>query len=268
MKLDQFYTKDSVAKEYFDSVKDTHLFDVLLEPSAGKGAFFKLLPEDKRLGLDLEPKFPGIIEKNFFDFEPDTSKKYLTIGNPPFGKNSSLAIKFFNKASEFSEEIAFIIPRTFKRISVQNKLNLRFKLVSSVDLPNNPCCFEPKMDAKCCFQIWKKTDIPREIIKYKTTTQDFVFAKYGKKDNKGQPTVPSLNEFDIVMKAYGSNCGKLIELSSDLRPKSYHFIKSTIPIQELIRRFETLDYSVSDDTVRQSSLGKGDLIKLYEEKFK
>ena len=25
-----------------------------------------------------------------------------------------------------------------------------------------PCCFTPKMSAKCSFQIWKKTDEKRE----------------------------------------------------------------------------------------------------------
>ena len=55
------------------------------------------------------------------------------LGNPPFGKNCSLAIKFFNKAAEFADLIAFIIPRTFKRISIQNKLNLNFSFILFLD---------------------------------------------------------------------------------------------------------------------------------------
>ena len=37
---------------------------------------------------------------------------------PPFGKVSSLAIRFFNKCAQFSDVIAFIIPRTFNKVSV------------------------------------------------------------------------------------------------------------------------------------------------------
>ena len=80
----------------------------------------------------------------------------MVIGNPPFGKISSFAVRFFNKSAEYAEVIAFIVPRTFKRVSVQNRLNLNFHLIYNEDLPMKPCCFEPKMGAKCCFQIWKK----------------------------------------------------------------------------------------------------------------
>ena len=52
----------------------------------------------KKIGLDIEPKEKYIIKINFFDYKPEEDKKYLVIGNPPFGKVSSLAVKFFNKS--------------------------------------------------------------------------------------------------------------------------------------------------------------------------
>ena len=51
----------------------------------------------KKIRLDIEPKEKDIIKINFFDYKPEEDKKYLVIGNPPFGKVSSLAVKFFNK---------------------------------------------------------------------------------------------------------------------------------------------------------------------------
>jgi len=265
MGIDQFYTKETVSLKYWNIFKTySNNYDIILEPSAGSGSFFKLLPEDKRIGLDLEPKYPDIITQNFFDFTPIPNKIYHVIGNPPFGKGSSLAVKFFNHAAEFADIIAFIIPRTFKRVSVQNKLNMSFSLVFSEDLSTNPCCFEPKMDAKCCFQIWKKEEIPRKKIICNTTHDDFVFVKYGPLDHKKQPTVPDLKTFDFAIRAYGSDCGKIFtENLEKLRPKSYHFIKSNLDIDVLIERFKTLDYSISNDSVRQCSLGKSDLIHLY-----
>jgi len=269
MSLDQFYTNNHVAKECLNVLKSLvkiDEYDIHLEPSAGSGSFFKLLDKVKRVGIDLEPKYKDIIEMDYFNYIPENDKTYLVVGNPPFGRISSLAIKFFNKSAEFADCIAFIIPRTFKRVSVQNKLNLNFELIYNKDLPLKPCCFTPKMNAKCCFQIWKRTETPREKIIYDNTHPDFSFLKHGPKDKKNQPTPPI--GADFVMKAYGGNCGEIVETGlNKLRPKSWHWIKSNIDKNILKKRFNSLDYSISKDTVRQDSLGKKELIYLYKLQF-
>jgi hypothetical protein len=268
--LDQFYTNQDVSLKCYSKLKQLisiDNYDIHLEPSAGNGSFYNIMNPDKRFGIDILPNNTDIIKMDFFDYTPETDKKYLVIGNPPFGKISSLAIKFFNKSAEFSECIAFIIPRTFKRVSVQNKLNLNFHLLYNEDLPINPCCFTPKMSAKCCFQIWKKTDEKRNKVVYNKTHKDFTFKKHGPKDKNNQPTPPE--NCDFALKAYGSNCGKI---QSDnlqlLRPKSWHWIISNIDIELLKNRFNQLDYSMSKDTVRQDSLGQQELIYLYKQKYK
>ena len=267
--LDQFYTQEHISQKYIDILKkyiSFNNFDYILEPSAGKGSFYKLLPENKRIGLDIDPKYEKIIKMDYFNYIPEKNKKYAVIGNPPFGKVSSLAVKFFNKSADFADVIAFIIPRTFKRVSIQNKLNLNFELIYNEDLPIKPCCFTPTMDAKCCFQIWKKTKNKRNLIKYDKTHSDFKFLKLGPKDEKNQPTPPT--GADFVMKAYGSNCGELkFDKLNELRPKSWHWIKSNININELKKRFDSLDYSIAKDTVRQDSIGQQEVIFLYKEKY-
>ena len=264
--LDQFYTNTDIAKLYYQKLQEKinlDDFDILLEPSAGNGSFYSLLPECKRIGLDIMPKYEGVIPMDFFHYNPDKTKKYLALGNPPFGKISSLAVKFFNRCAEFCDCIAFIIPRTFKRVSIQNQLNMNFELIYNEDLSINPCCFTPKMSAKCCFQIWTKSSIPRQPVIYDKTHPDFNFIKMGPKDENNQPTPPS--GADFAMKAYGSNCGEIKEYNlQDLRPKSWHWIKSNIDIIELKNRFNKLDYSMSKDTVRQDSLGQQELIYLYK----
>jgi hypothetical protein len=268
--LDQFYTNPDIAEYCLNLLTnscDFELFDKILEPSAGNGAFFDLLPVNKRVGIDIDPKQEDIVKMDFFDFVHIDNKTYIVVGNPPFGKNCSLAIKFFNKAAEFADLIAFIIPRTFKRISIQNKLNLNFSLILSEDLPMKPCCFNPKMSAKCCFQIWKKNnDEPRMKVLLNNINKDFTFLPLGDKDDKKQPTPP--NNADFAIKAYGSNCGNIVTLNLDrLRPKSWHWIKSNIEIDTLIWRFNQLDFSISKDTVRQDSIGQKELIALYNDKF-
>ena len=268
--LDQFYTKESISSKCLNKLKehfDYNSFDYILEPSAGSGSFYKFLPENKRIGLDLEPKCEGVERLDYFDFKPQKNKKYMVVGNPPFGRISSIAVKFFNKSSEFADVIAFIIPRTFKRVSIQNKLSLDFKLIYNEDLPLKPCCFTPKMSAKCCFQIWVKTKEPRKKIIYDKKHKDFTFLKYGPKDDNNQPTPPT--NADFVIKAYGSNCGEIVEENLlQLRPKSWHWIKSNIDVSLLKKRFSELDYSMSKDTVRQDSIGQQEVIFLYKNKFK
>jgi len=264
--LDQFYTKENISLILYNKILNLiniHEYDIHLEPSAGTGSFFRIMDENKRIGLDIEPKYENIRKINFFDYVPIENKSYIVIGNPPFGKNSSLAIQFFNKSAEFANCIAFIIPRTFKRVSVQNKLDLNFKMIYNEDLPLKPCCFQPKMSAKCCLQIWIKSNSPRTKIIYEKTHEDFEFIKHGPKDINNQPTPP--NNADFALKAYGTNCGEILDHDlQNLRPKSWHWIKSKIDVEVLKYRFNQLDYSMSKDTVRQDSLGQQELIHLYK----
>jgi hypothetical protein len=268
MVLDQFYTKKHIASIYYSKLQeliDINDYDYIIEPSAGNGSFYSLLSEQQRIGIDLQPKYEGIIEMDFFDYKPPNGK-ICFIGNPPFGKNSSLAIQFFNQCAQYGSIIAFIIPKTFKRVSVQNQLDLNFHLIHSEDLPLKPCCFNPKMDAKCCFQVWERKSEKREKVVLPKVHTDFYFLKLGPIDVNGQPTPP--DGADFAMKAYGSNCGKIIQEGlEDLRPKSWHWIVANIDKQLLKSRFEELDYSLSKDTVRQDSIGQQEVIQLYIDKY-
>ena len=60
---------------------------------------------------------------------------------------------------------------------------------------------------------------------------------------------------------------ELLLILVNLRPKSWHWIKSNMDIEELKKRFNSLDYSISKDTVRQDSIGKQEVIYLYKREF-
>lgn len=265
--MDQFYTNDQIALNCIEELKNhinLHDFDIILEPAAGTGSFFKLIPEHQREGVDIDPKHPDVLKQDFLHYAPTSNRSYCVIGNPPFGKGSSLAIKFFNHAASFAEVIAFIIPRTFKRVSVQNRLDLDFHLIHTHDLPLKPCCFSPVMSAKCCFQVWKRDERMRRRKKkiLPNTHPDFAFLHLGPLDENGQPTPP--DGADFAIKAYGSNCGKIKDDDLiTLRPKSWHWIKSHIDLDLLKSRIRALDFSMSKDTVRQDSIGQSELIHLY-----
>jgi predicted RNA methylase len=280
--LDKFYTNPDIAEKCIATIGnmyDWNQWAKVIEPSAGNGSFYTRIPvpDDKKVGIDIAPEHEGIICQDFFNMSEAVFGGYgepvLVIGNPPFGRVSSLAIKFFNHAAEIcrihGSVIAFIIPRTFRRPSVQNKLDTAYHLVYDEDIPTSPCSFTPNMAVKCCFQIWERRDEPRAFITQETHHPDWEFLAMGPLDERSQPTPPT--GADFALRAYGGKCGDIIEQGLEtLRPKSWHWIKvnpAKITKNELIARFRQLDYSVSTNTARQNSIGRADLVALYSATF-
>lgn len=268
--LDKFYTNPDIAEKCLESVGSMYKWsnwELVIEPSAGNGSFLTRIPTNKKIGIDISPEHEDIIKQDFLTYMPPTGiGKILVIGNPPFGRVSSLAIKFFNHASKWADVIAFIVPRTFRKVSVHNKLNTSFHILFDEDIPMEPCSFSPPMMAKCCFQIWEKRETARSIVELSTTHNDWKFLGFGPKDVTGQPTPPE--GADFAMRAYGGKCGEIVDTNLEkLRPKSWHWIKSNINKNILIERFNSLDYTLSLNTARQNSMGRGELVRLYSEAY-
>lgn len=268
--LDKFYTIPAISEKCLASIGSRYKWSewgLVIEPSAGNGSFLTRIPTTKKVGIDISPEHKDIIKQDFLTYNPPSDVgTILVVGNPPFGRVSSLAIKFFNHASKWADVIAFIIPRTFRRVSVHNKLNVNFHLVFDEEIPMEPCSFSPPMMAKCCFQIWEKKETKRPIVELSTSHDDWDFLGFGPKDAKGQPTPPK--GADFAMRAYGGKCGEIVDTGLEtLRPKSWHWIKSKINKNTLIERFNALDYTLSLDTARQNSMGRGELVRLYSEMY-
>lgn len=265
---DKFYTLPSVSRQCLFKIGqmyDWDEWDLVIEPSAGNGSFFLQIPSPKRIGMDILPEHPDILTMDFFSYTPPKGN-ILVVGNPPFGRVSSLAVRFFNHAAGWASVIAFIVPRTFRRVSIHNKLNPNFHCMLDEDIPQKPCCFDPPMNVKCCFQIWEKKEVARPILQLPLSHPDWQFMPFGPKDQKNQPTPPLYADFAI--RAYGGKCGEIVNQDLEsLRPKSWHWIKSNIDQQVLIERFRSLDYSICLDTARQNSIGRGELVRLYTDAF-
>ena len=173
-RLDQYYTKHSIAEACIDKL-DLNAYDLIIEPSAGAGAFSQYLPKNKLIAIDIEPGDASAIKMDFLDTRPPLNYKYLVIGNPPFGKNSSLAKKFFNHAASFADVIGFILPRTFRKAKTQNRLNKNFHLISEEILPANSFHLPSgeEFDVSCVFQIWEKRSEERKLIFLEEEHEDF-----------------------------------------------------------------------------------------------
>ena len=155
---DKFYTKQEVADKCVErllSLVNTNN-KVFLEPTAGNGMFLNSLKGKQFEAYDILPEDERIVKKNIFDFRP-TNHNYITIGNPPFGKRSKLAIDVFNAVSDYSDVVAFILPVSFMKYGVQKLLNPKFKLIDYFFLlPYSFTDREKEYDVNCVFQIWSK----------------------------------------------------------------------------------------------------------------
>ena len=166
--LDQFFTTPDVAADCVRKLLsvlrcDLNSFDVLLEPSFGDGAFVRAIRSaganpKNLIYIDIDARDENLRKDFLKDEIVSPGSRCLTIGNPPFGRNSSLAIAFFNRAAEFSSVIAFILPLTFRKAYAQDKLNRRFFLVFD-GIGSNRFLFQGKMhNVPCTFQIWSHVD--------------------------------------------------------------------------------------------------------------
>ena len=201
---EQFYTPPEVADRILRNVEKRigNLSErVLLEPAGGTGAFIEAAKSHgltKVMSFDIEPHHKKIALGDFLDQEID-KHGLLTITNPPFGRNNSLSIPFFNKAAQVSDLIVFIVPRSWRKWSVQNRLDQNFHLVRDDDLTINYVDVNgqdsnTKDRLRTCVQYWERKSKLRPIVKVK----DMGII---------ERTTPELA--DAAMTLFGYNCGKL-----------------------------------------------------------
>jgi hypothetical protein len=157
MGLDKFYTQREVVRDCFEFLKDNieiNENEIFLEPSAGAGVFLEFLPH--YVALDIAPEGEFIEKQDFLKYESNRTD-FITIGNPPFGKRSSLAIDFFNRAATMSNIIAFILPVSFMKWNVQKNLSNNFSLLNLMYLAPESFTDNGKpYSVRTVFQIWVK----------------------------------------------------------------------------------------------------------------
>ena len=255
--FDRFYTTPETVTKCL-SLIDFSKYDCIIEPSAGTGNFIKQFPKEVDIfGYDLNPEEEFIVKEDWFKVDKIQFNKYKSIlvcGNPPFGQQNTLAISFFNEAAKFCETIAFILPLSFKKDSIKNRLDLNFHLINEIPLLD--CEFllknEENIKVPCVFQVWQREKNPRKPVKLKTTTDLFDFVD---KSNA-----------DFRIQRVGGNAGKAsFDLSKSA--SSNYFIKNKTKIsnEELVEHINQLKFPTIEFTVGPKSLSKGELIAVLED---
>ena len=282
---EQYYTNSDVVDTCLELVqKHIDLKDrMILEPCGGTGEFIEgflrigVAPENIH-SYDIEPKHHMVKAGNYLETEFE-HKRYISITNPPFGRMSTLAKKFFRHAADHSDYVCYLIPKSWRKWTMQNSLDDRFHLIADIDMPQN-CFYLPdgettKKDVlNTVFQIWEKRDVKRKKIKIKdnglvkkiipTMKKVEVYQKIKetlyKKDKKTGKFIEIVTEnhrkidiqsrpdhvkganFEMIV--FGHSCGKY----KDLDPKQKYDAKTTtmyfkIDRQNVIEAMKQIDFS-------------------------
>ena len=160
--LDKYYTPVSVVKAVLKVVEKEIMpldkFSRIIEPSAGDGAFLKLLPKTA-IGYDIAPEYDGIVQGDYLKQDIPYMENSIVIGNPPFGRSGALAKDFIKKSMEHSDYVAFVIPGdNYKRKSSIKGVKL-FKTYMLPEVKYSGVAL------KCCFNIYCKGE--EEVKKIK-----------------------------------------------------------------------------------------------------
>lgn len=181
--LDQFFTRPAIAKACWESLCKFMQSDganisnyKFVEPGAGLGSFYDLLPKNRRVGIDLVRFRPKFIQKDFLTWSPrKNGYSYACVGNPPFGYRAWLALAFLNHAAKFSNYVGFILPMAFQsrgKSNVQDRVK-GLHLAHSSPLPADSFIDVNgnSLKVNVLWQIWtrsvsKKTVTPKTCNQY------------------------------------------------------------------------------------------------------
>ena len=201
---EQYYTPADLAEKLMAEVQalvPDLAKRTVIEPAGGTGAFIRAAQKfgvTEFLSFDIEPKH-ALVKKADFLGKKIAAKDAVTISNPPFGRNNSLSIPFFNKAADNSEFICFIVPRSWRKWSVINRLDRRFHLVADHDIlidyvDETGERLSKRTSLSTCFQIWQRREDLRPLVK----VQDLGLIE------KCEPEVA-----DVALTIFGFGCGKV-----------------------------------------------------------
>ncbi|MBU4308817.1 MAG: restriction endonuclease subunit M [Nanoarchaeota archaeon] len=210
---DQFFTNEKISKYCYEKtlkiLKDLEINTeeyIFIEPSAGCCNFYNLFPKDMRVGIDIDPKEnKELIKQNYLYFFPPKNKKYIVLGNPPFGLRGNLALRFINHSLKFADVVAFILPPLFDSDGkgVPKKRVLGYQLAHTEKLPLNSFEYPDgrKIDIATIFQVWTK--INTDKIKIKKIENCKTFIKVYSLSDGGTPSSTRnkkmLNKCDVYL---------------------------------------------------------------------
>jgi len=249
--IDKFYTNKNVVDKFIDKFKPyINQGDLIIEPSAGCGVWTLPLHMYNLIAFDIQPEGEGIQQMNFLDVDLYAFQSNLHfIGNPPFGRQSSMAKKFIKHICrcERTKTIAFVLPKSFKKESMQKVFPLKYHLDFEEDIGKDAFIANGKpYDVPCVFQIWVKKEQDREIME--------------KEEPKGFKFVKKNENPDYSLRRVGVNAGRLSKDILDKSEQSHYFIKVEQNSDHFIIKYQHIKWE-HNNTVGPKSISKPEFIR-------
>ena len=263
--IDKYYTSSAVVDRCIElfkkniSIKED---DLIIEPSAGNGAFISSIETFgcDSIFMDIEPENSQVIKQDYLD---DNLNKVINelkikevesvhvIVNPPLGRQSCLAIRFIKKSCEYCDTVSFILPRSFKKESMKKYFPLNFHCLIEEDIIENGFIVNGlNHDVPCVFQIWIKKMNERKLEK-KLLPNGYIFVK--------KTELP-----DISFRRVGVNAGNISKYTDDKNVQSHYFIRFNKKLDDdMFKKILDLKYESRNDTVGPCSISKQELIREF-----
>jgi predicted RNA methylase len=234
---EQYYTPNDTAQEIFENLLEMVpdlSSRVFIEPAGGTGSFINAAIKvgiKDIISYDIEPHHPKVKAGDFLLQQIDAVNA-ITVTNPPFGRNNSLSIPFFNHSAKTSEYIVFVVPRSWRKWTVQNKLDRRFELLRDDDLTINYVDVNGEHGYKnnnlrTCIQYWKRSDTNLRPI-------------YAVED-MGIITKCKFDEADVSLTIFGYGCGT-VKTDFPRKPNTTQmFLKLNHPMA--LEALQSVDFS-------------------------
>lgn len=239
---EQFYTPAETANKVAELVVGTvpgALDRTWIEPAGGTGAFIDAavsLGVQDIVSFDIEPHHPRVIRGDFLDQDLEISGA-LAVGNPPFGRNNALSVPFFNHCARFCDAIAFIVPCSWRKWSVTNRLDDAFHLVVDEDLGvnyvdvNGADRYDRNL-LRTCVQIWERRTTRRPRISI---------------PDRGIVVKCDPAEADVALTIFGYGCGTVNTTFPPRRVTTQMYLRLAHP--DALDALKTVDYSRFADNV-------------------
>jgi len=258
---EQYYTPADLAERLIGEVQalvPDLVNRTVIEPAGGTGAFIEAAQAvgvKDFLSFDIEPKHRLVKQANFLT-KAIKATDAVTISNPPFGRNNSLSIPFFNRAANHSEFICFIVPRSWRKWSVINRLDRRFHLVADHDIlidyvDQDGQRLSERTSLSTCFQIWQRKEELRPLIKV---------------EDLGLIAKCTPEEADVALTIFGFGCGKVRTEFDRVANSTVMFLRVIHP--SALAALQSVDFNrFSKNTAYTAALALPEINYLLNEKI-
>lgn len=233
--LDKYYTKASAVQTCLGAIAGKlQTCDLVVDPSAGDGAFADAICHNNKLAMDISPGGCGktpILRADWLAYSlPQKARRAAVVGNPPFGRGNKLSRAFLRRAFSFANVrmVAFVLPNVYNKHTQQRIVPKEWRISGIVPLGENPFTLGGRdFHLPCSFFVFEKggagCDLRFDPARHCEST-DFCWGTKA--------------DFDLFV--FGAAPRKIT--TTPVANNRGHYLKAKIAVPELARRIRAVNW--------------------------